>query len=121
MITLAQYWISCGSTGGGFGISLSATFGRNVNRSTRENTFVIRRGASVGAGVGSGGARSFSFPRDVNALTTELVSRDVDTDTSDMGVKVEVDAVDDDAVDTRVRSPERTAVSAAGWKLGRCW
>ena len=42
MITPAQYWISCGSVGGGFGKSLSDELGRNVNRSTSENTFVCR-------------------------------------------------------------------------------
>ena len=67
----------------------------------------------MGAGVGSGGVCSFSFPRDVNALKNELASRDVDADTNDMGVKVGVDAVDDNVVDIRVHTATRAGRSAS--------
>jgi hypothetical protein len=63
MITPAQYWISGGSVGGGLGRSYSCELGRNVNRSTSENTFVWRGvveapGAVVDCAVGF----AFSFP-----------------------------------------------------------
>ena len=68
MMTPAQYCISGGSVGGGFGKSYSCELGRKVNRSTSENTFVWRGG--VGAAVVDEGAElAFSFPlRPANAL-----------------------------------------------------
>jgi hypothetical protein len=76
MMTPAQYWISGGSVGGGFGRSYSCELGRNVNRSTSENTFVWRgdvvdvtRGAAA-AGLGA----AFSFPlRLANALKNPVL------------------------------------------------
>jgi hypothetical protein len=55
MMTPAQYWISGGSRGGGFGRSVSLDDGRNVNRSTSENTFVSYTGRAVAEWFGAGG------------------------------------------------------------------
>jgi hypothetical protein len=75
-MTPAQYCISGGNVGGGFGRSYSWELGRNVNRSTSENTFVWR-GAVGGAGDSAedaaGGA--FSFPlRLANAFKNPVAS-----------------------------------------------
>jgi len=62
--------------GGGFGSSLSDELGRNVNLSTRENTFVSLI-VDPWAGLTVAEAFSFSFPLPVaeaKALNRELVS-----------------------------------------------
>ena len=70
MITPAQYWISGGSLGGGFGRSVSVELGRNVNLSTNENTLVclVELGAILAA-TADAVVFAFSFPLlDPNAL-----------------------------------------------------
>jgi hypothetical protein len=82
MMTEAQYCISGGSLGGGFGRSVSVELGRKVNLSTSENTLVCLVGVG-GEGVAvdgeeddvddaeakiAAGAFSFSFPRPAKAL-----------------------------------------------------
>lgn len=86
IITPAQYWISGGSEGGGLGDSISDELCRNVNRSTSENTFVMRGVAAAAVVVAAvvvaaeavavvededeDDAFSFSLPRPVAELRT---------------------------------------------------
>lgn len=75
--------MSAGNVGGGFGESSSDELGRNVNRSTSENTFVILRGPEVepftveeleldDISGATAGAFSFSFPRPVALLKARM-------------------------------------------------
>jgi hypothetical protein len=109
MMTPAQYCISWGKVGGGFGRSYSWELGRKVNRSTRENTFVWRGGVGV-TGVAAEGATegAFSFPlREANALNSPaLVAASFPRDGPAVGI-----------VGCWVPCGFKAAV--AGWKLVR--
>jgi hypothetical protein len=117
MMTPAQYWISGGSVGGGFGRSYSCELGRNVNRSTSENTFVWRGVVVDAAGAGAGCAigLAFSFPlRLAKALKKPVL--DVASFPRDDGPAVGVGA----AVCCGVVACG-LSVAVAGWKLVRGW
>jgi hypothetical protein len=111
-MTPAQYCISGGNVGGGFGKSYSCELGRKVNRSTSENTFVWRGGAGAAGAAGVGGAAGldFSFPlRPANALKKlVLVVASFPRDGPAVGVAC-------------CCGPCGFSVAVAGWKLVRGW
>jgi hypothetical protein len=112
MMTPAQYWISGGSVGGGFGRSYSCELGLNVNRSTKENTFVWRVVVVVGVTAETGNTAAtelaFSFPlRLAKALKKPELPREdgpaARTDCCEEGVACGL------------------SVAVAGWKLVLGW
>lgn len=114
-MTPAQYWISGGSVGGGFGRSYSCELGRNVNRSTSENTFVWRGdvvdATRVAAAAVLGTALAFSFPlRLAKALKKPVLDVAAARDDGPAVCCVVVAAVACGLI-----------VAVAGWKLVRGW
>jgi hypothetical protein len=108
IITPAQYWISAGKVGGGFGSSLSEELGRNVNLSTRENTFVSLI-VDPCTGPTLAAAFSFSFPlpvADANALNKGLDSLVLEGDVTVVFTVMEVPAL-------------FANIWVAGWNEGR--
>ena len=137
MITPAQYWMSCGRLGGGFGNSSSDELCRYVNRSTSANTFVIRGGlpddpAPFAADVDEPApepepeaeARSFSFPRPVallnaftNAFTSLPTAAEPALELPDPAF-ARLDEPEEDADDGPARA-SLMSCAVAGWKLVR--
>ena len=103
--------MSVGNVGGGFGRSYSLELGRNVNRSTSENTFVWRGdegGADAEAGDADGTA--FSFPlRLANAFKNPVLAVvSFPRDGPAIGI-------------TCCSGACGFNVAVAGWKLARGW
>jgi hypothetical protein len=112
MITPAQYWISGGKVGGGFGRSYSCELGRNVKRSTNENTFVWRGVEAAGvARVDCAVGLAFSFP----LLLAKALKKPV------LDVAATASLKRDDGPAFGVAGCCGLSVAVAGWKLVRGW
>ena len=141
IITPAQYWISCGRLGGGFGDSSSDELWRYVNRSTSANTFVCLGLPPLAPAAGAAelepapapadaadapvdDPRSFSFPRPVallnaftNAFTSLPTAAEPALELPDPAF-ARLDEPEEDADDGPARA-SLMSCAVAGWKLVR--